>query len=226
MLAFSLMGCYTELVDGVPIKESIKIEAILIENGILPQSIKSRDGYTIKVKNEDRLKAVSLLSYYELPSGNVPNIQELFPPGELVASPFAEKNRLIFGVSNSLQSTLESIPGVITANVDLAYQTDAETPTVENKNKASVVIVYQSPLVVNANFIEQIKAIIVNANPDINYNNVSVSSFRKQYTPITSDIIGAADNKVKYAYFAVVGLILLMLVFLLLSIGRNQFKSR
>ncbi len=211
------------MVDNVTIKESIKIEAILIENGILPKSIKSKDGYSIQVKDGDRLKAISLLSYYELPSGNKPNIEQLFPPGELVASPFAERNRLIYGISNSLQATLEAIPGVISANVDLAYLTDAAN---KNENKASVVIVYQSPLIVNANFIEQVKAIIVNGNPDINFSNVSVSSFRKQYRPITSDTLSVADNKVKYAYFAAVGLILMMLVFLIVNYGRTQFKTK
>lgn len=93
-----LSGCYVELVDNVSIRESIKIESILIENGILPQSVKSKDGYTVKVMDTDRLRAISLLSYYELPSVQVVDIQQLFHQGELVASPFSEKNRLIYGI--------------------------------------------------------------------------------------------------------------------------------
>ena len=96
VLVLLLSGCYTDVVDGVSIRESIKIESVLIENGIIPQSIKAQEGYTIRVREGDRLKAISLLNYYELPSNEPIDIQQLFPPGELVASPFAEKNRLIF----------------------------------------------------------------------------------------------------------------------------------
>lgn len=83
-------------------------------------------------------------------------------------------------------------------------------------NKASVVIVYQSPLIVNANFIEQIKAIVVNSNPDIKYDNVSVNAFKKQYTPITSDLVNVVDNSSNYLY-------LVIFVFLLSVLGMTIY---
>lgn len=216
-------GCYTDIVDNVTIRESIRIESILIENGVLPQSVKAKDGYTIKVKNEDRLKAISLLSYYELPGKVDLNMQDLFPAGELVASPFAEKNRLIYGVSNNLKKTIETVPGVISASVDLAYTTEVKNM---RNNKASIVIVYQSPLTVNANFIEQIKAIIVNANPDISYDNVSVSTFKKHYTPITRDLVNKKiDNTELYMYILVAIFVLLIVTMVVFGYGRVKRKQ-
>ena len=211
-LLFFLSGCYTDIVDNVVIRESIKIESILIQNGILAKSVKSKDGYTIRVLEKDRLKAISLLSYYELPGKPEIDIQDLFPAGELVSSPFAEKNRLIYGVANNLRKTIETVPGIISANVDLAYATEMKSST---NNKASIVIVYQSPLNVDSNFIEQIKAIVVNANPDVGYNNVSVSTFKKQYTPITKDLVNEADSN-KYIY-------ILAFLFLTLTISLVVF---
>lgn len=219
---FMLSGCYVDLVDNVSLRESIKIESVLIENGIIPQSVKSQDGYAIQVKDVDRLRAVSLLSFYDLPSVNVADMQQLFPPGELVASPFAEKNRLVYGISNNLKKTIESIPGVITSNVDLAYMADG---TQTSDNKASVVIVYQAPLIINANFIEQIKAIVVNANPDINYKDVSVNTFRKEYVPITSDLIASVDNTMKYIYIFVFLLLFSMLGFAIYGYAKVKYKS-
>ncbi len=207
-----LSGCYTDIVDNVVIRESIKIESILIQNGILAKSVKSKDGYTIRVLDKDRLKAISLLSYYELPGKPEIDIQDLFPAGELVSSPFAEKNRLIYGVANNLKKTIETVPGVISASVDLAYATEMKSSA---NNKASIVIVYQSPLNVDSNFIEQIKAIVVNANPDVSYNNVSVSTFKKQYTPITKDLVNESDTN-KYIY-------ILAFLFLTLTISLVVF---
>lgn len=217
-LVFFISGCYTDIVDNVTMRESIKIESILIANGVLPQSIKAKDGYTIKVKNEDRLKAISLLSFYELPSQVDMSIEDLFPPGELVASPFAEKNRLIYGVSNNLKKTIETVPGVISASVDLAYTT--ETKNTRN-NKASILIVYQAPLRADANFIEQIKAIVVNANPDINYDNVSVSTFKKQYIPITRDLVNEETSNIEiYMYVLMAVFLLLIIIMVIFNYGR------
>lgn len=226
LFVWSLSGCYVELVDNVSIRESIKIESILIENGIVPQSIKSKDGYTIQVKDIDRLRAISLLSFYDLPSLEIADIQELFPPGELVASPFAEKNRLVYGISNNLKKTIESIPGVITSSVDLAYMADSDNKNNQKSdNKASVVIVYQSPLMINANFIEQIKAIVVNANPDIHYKNVSVNTFRKEYTPLTSDLVAGVDHTMKYIYVFVFLILFSILGFAIYGYAKVKLKN-
>lgn len=216
---FFISGCYSEIVDNITIRESIKIESILIEHGILPKSEKTKDGYSIKVMEEDRLKAISLLSFYELPSQNEVNIEDLFPPGDLVSSPFAEKNRLVYGISSNLKKTIETVPGIISASVDLSYAIDSK---IMNINKASIVIVYQSPLNVDANFIEQIKAIVVNANPDIGYNNVSVSSFKKRYTPITRDLISEKDTNSKiYVYILIVVFLLLLVTLAVFTYGRT-----
>lgn len=218
-----ISGCYTDIVDSVTMRESIRIESILIENGVLPQSVKAKDGYTIKVRSEDRLKAISLLSFYELPSRVDMNIEDLFPPGELVASPFAEKNRLIYGVSNNLKKTIETVPGVISASVDLAYTTETKNT---RHNKASIVIVYQSPLKADANFIEQIKAIVVNANPDIIYDNVSVSTFKKQYTPITKDLVNEKTGNIELYMYLLMGVFLLLVIIMVVfSYGRAIRKQ-
>ncbi len=219
-----LSGCYTDLVDNVTARESIKIESILIENGILPKSIRGQDGYTIQVRDGDRLKAISLLNYYELPSSPPVGIQELFPPGELVASPFAEKNRLIFGISNNLKQTIETIPGVISASVDLAYLSEVNTNKAKDaNNKASIVIVYQTPLIADANFIEKVKAIVVNANPDIVYDNVSVSAFKKEYVPITRDLISIENDSLDlYIYLFVFIAVFLLISLIVYTYGRER----
>ncbi|MGL5334950.1 MAG: hypothetical protein ACRC9R_02220 [Enterovibrio sp.] len=221
-LIFSLFlsGCYTEVVDSISNRESIKIESVLIENGIMPKTTRGQDGYTIKVKEGDRLKAISLLSYYGLPSQEVMDIEKLFPPGELVASPFAEKNRLIYGVSNNLRKTIETIPGVISASVDLAYLSDK---TNKSDNKASVVIVYQLPLEVTAKFIEKVKAIVVNANPDIAYENVSVGTFKKEYIPITKDLVPSSNSSLEiYIYLFVFIIVFLIASLIAYGYGRDK----
>ena len=223
LLVLLLSGCYTDVVDGVSIRESIKIESVFIENGIIPQSLKAQEGYTIRVKEGDRLRAISLLNYYELPSSSPMDIQELFPPGELVASPFAEKNRLIYGISNSLQKTIETIPHVISASVDLAYPSEKSK---QSDNKASIVIVYQSPLVADGKFLEKVKAIVVNANPDIQYDNVSVSTFKKEYMPITKDLVPVQGNELDmYIYLFVFILIFLIISLIAYGYGRER-KSK
>ena len=223
LLILLLSGCYTDVVDGVNIRESIKIESVLIENGIIPQSLKAQEGYTIRVKEGDRLRAISLLNYYELPSSEPMDIQELFPPGELVASPFAEKNRLIYGISNSLRKTIETIPHVISASVDLAYPSEKSK---QSDNKASIVIVYQSPLIADGKFLEKIKAIVVNANPDIQYDNVSVSTFKKEYMPITKDLVPVQGNELDmYIYLFVFILIFLIISLIAYGYGRER-KSK
>lgn len=223
ILILFLSGCYSDIVDGVSIRESIKIESVLIENGIIPQSIKAQEGYTIRVREGDRLKAISLLNYYDLPSQQAIDIQELFPPGELVASPFAEKNRLIYGISSSLRKTIETIPDVISASVDLAY---LSSKTSESDNKASIVIVYQSPLEVNGKFIEKIKAIVVNANPDILYENVSVTTFKKEYVPITRDLVPVQGNELDmYIYLFVFILVFMIISLIAYGYGRDR-KSK
>lgn len=218
-----ISGCYSDIVDNIAIRESIKIESILIENGILPKSVKTKDGYTVRVMDEDRLKAISLLSYYELPSKREIDIQDLFPAGELVSSPFAERNRLIYGISNNLKKTIETVPGIISASVDLAYAVETK---ITSNNKASIVIVYQSPLIVDANFVEQIKAIVVNANPDIGYDNVSVSTFKKQYIPITRDLVNESMlNSKMYIYILIVIFLLLLVTLVVFTYGRTYRKK-
>ncbi|QIL85658.1 hypothetical protein G7083_07205 [Vibrio sp. HDW18] len=200
---FFLFGCkQNDIVFNVSAQESIRIESMLIDNGIIPKSNKNKDGFTISVSSEDRLRAINLLSFYRMPSESNVTMNDLFPVGELVASPFSEKNRLLFGVSSQLKSSIETIPGVITASVDLSYDS--------KDKKASVIVVHQESLEVSEDFKESIRSMIVNGFGDVDFANVSVSFYKKSFNPV---LLSQKDSNWIYYVFALFLTILLGVLF-------------
>lgn len=121
------------------------------------------------------------------PKPHFSNIEDLFPSGQLVTSPAQEEAKMGYLKEQQLERTLSSMDGVISARVSIAEPApDTNREVLQNKS-ASVYIKY-SPQANLSNSENQIKSLIQNAVPGLDFEHISVylqaTSYR--YQPITS----------------------------------------
>ncbi|WP_119712460.1 hypothetical protein [Arsenophonus endosymbiont of Aleurodicus floccissimus] len=82
----------------------------------------AKSGYIIYIEKEDFIPAVDLINRYSLPRKPRLEIAQMFPSDSLVSSPLAEKACLYSGIEQKLAQSLNSIEGIVTADVHISYE--------------------------------------------------------------------------------------------------------
>lgn len=167
-------GCDNRtLLSELSQRQSNEVLAVLQENGVEGSRRENgKQGNSIKVARSDFVTAVDLLRQYNLPSKEPVEIIQAFPGDSLVASPQAERSRLLSLIEQRLEQSLLTIPGVANARVHVSYPLNSNN-RVKQPQQVSSLITYsgnQDPKLL----MNKIKLFLTNSFAEASYDNVSV----------------------------------------------------
>lgn len=169
-----LMGCDNQLLlSHLSQRQSNEVLAILQEHGVeATRKQDNKNGDSIRVQPSDFVIAVDLLRQYNLPSKEPVEIIQAFPGDSLVASPLAERTRLLSLIEQRLEQSLLTIPDIINARVHVSYPLNGNNPTKQMQNISSLVTYSGSED--SQMMMHKIKLFLTNSFAEANYDNVSV----------------------------------------------------
>ncbi len=170
-----LAGCKTELYRSVPEREVNLMVAILFNHDIeaIKQESSEEGFYSIWVEENEFSHAVELLVAQGYPRRAHETLAQLFQPSGLVPTPFEERVRYIYGLSEELSHTISLFDGVIDTRVHVAFPVDDVGKKGQFDRHVSVYVKYDQ----NVDFdtlIPQIKKLISDSIGNITYDNVEV----------------------------------------------------
>lgn len=174
-----LSACHEDnLLSNLTQTQANQVLAILQQHNIAAQkSGTQKTGYNITTGQGESTAALSIINQYQLPWSNNVQISQAFPEDALVASPNAEKARVISFQEQRLEQTLRVIVQVVNARVHISYPSfNNETSARKNDTHVSVLISYKGRID-DTIFIPQVKSLIKNSVEDVNYENISVVLF-------------------------------------------------
>ncbi|CNJ23993.1 type III secretion inner membrane ring lipoprotein SctJ [Yersinia mollaretii] len=169
-----LSGCDNQtLLTELSQRQGNEVLAVLQENGVEgTRRDNGKLGSSIKVARSDFVTAVDLLRLYNLPSKDPVEIIQAFPGDSLVASPQAERSRLLSLIEQRLQQSLLTIPGVVNARVHVSYPLSSNN-RVKQLQQVSSLVTYagnEDP----KQMMNKIKLFLTNSFTETSYDNVSV----------------------------------------------------
>ncbi|WP_114785704.1 type III secretion system inner membrane ring lipoprotein SctJ [Vibrio tetraodonis] len=200
MLALLLSGCKVELYQNLPQSEANQMVALLMLNHIdVNSDIDTKTGkVTLKIEKDQFINAVELLRQNGYPKANYVDIEQLFPSGQLVSSPAQEEAKMSYLKEQQLERTLSNMDGVISARVSIAQNVkSASSSRANTTDKSAAVYIKYSPEANLSSSETQIRNLIKNAVPDLQYENISLflqpADFRYQPVVQPSSTSGWGD---------------------------------
>lgn len=169
-----LLGCDNQLLlSNLNQRQSNEVLALLQEHGVeANRKHDNKSGDSIRVAPNNFVIAVDLLRQYNLPSKDPVEIIQAFPGDSLVASPQAERTRLLSLIEQRLEQSLLAIPHVVNARVHVSYPLNGNG-TVKQAQKISSLVTYsgnEDPKMM----MNKIKLFLNSSFADTSYDNVSV----------------------------------------------------
>ena len=174
LLVLALTGCKVELYSGLSQQDANQMIVLLTGSDISADKVQDKDGtLTLQVEKNDFVNAVNVLHQYGFPKRKYQSVNDVFPSGQLVTSPAEEAVKIDYLKEQNLEKMLADIDGVISAHVSIAQAPGDNDSTTPVASSASVFIKY-SPNVNLDGFVTQIKSLVHNSIPDLNYDAISV----------------------------------------------------
>jgi type III secretion protein J len=190
-----LSGCKVDLYSGLSQEDVNQMMVVLTNADIDSDKSVAKDGsLSLAVDKRDFVRSVELLRQHGYPRKTYQSVNDIFPSGQLVTSPTQERVKINYLKEQSLEKMLSDIDGVISARVSVALSSsDPGEETVPAS--ASVFIKYSSDVNMEG-FVTQIKSLVHNSVPELNYDAISVVLQPAQnLLPAVSDTASSADNQ-------------------------------
>ena len=227
-LLLVLGGCKVELYTGVPEQEGNEMLALLLKHGIESEKQPGKDNMvSLFIEEDQTARAVEILSKNGYPQTRFSTINDIFNNDGLVSTPFEERTRYIYGLSQEVSETLSKIDGVLVARVHIVLPTEQASSIGSKKTdypaSASVFIKYNSDYDLDS-YIPQMKSIVANAIEGLSYDQVSVSLFaaeneaRSDFYPIEyRSVLGLKVSPDSIGHLYILLAVLITLIFVVFS---------
>ena len=220
----ALAGCKVELYSGLAERDGNDILALLAASGIVAEKVPGKDQIvTINVDESDVAAAIDILNRNGFPRDNFASLGDIFKKEGLISSPFEERIRYTYGLSQGIAETLTRIDGVIAARVHISIpQQKAYGSSTQQVPSASVFVKYQPDSGVDQD-VAKIKLLVQNSVESLDYDKISVALFAARDLQGTTDtgpplqtVLGVRitrDSMARLVMLAVTaGLVLLLLI--------------
>jgi len=228
LLLLLLSGCKVELYTGLPEQEGNEMLALLLTHGIESEKQPGKDNMiSLFIEESQTARAVEILTRNGYPKTRFSTINDIFSNDGLVSTPFEERTRYIYGLSQEVSMTLSKIDGVLVARVHVVLPPE-QSSGIGNKKEtfpasASVFIKYNSDYDLNS-YIPQMKSIVANAIEGLSYDQVSVSLFpaksegRADFYPVEySSVLGLKVSPDSIGHLYILLAVLIILIFAVFS---------
>lgn len=174
IIALGLAGCEREVYRNLTQRDANEMVAVLSQQGISA----TRDGgeggqYRLMVEDRDFSRAVELLSTAGYPRDTYRSIEDVFPGDKMIQSPFEQRARLSFALSQELARSVSLLDGVVFARVHVVVPETDLRGQPQGKPSAALVIRHRAGADTAA-LAAQAKAIVSAGLPSLDYKDVSV----------------------------------------------------
>ena len=228
LLFLLLGGCKVELYTDLPEQEGNEMLALLLKHGIESEKQPGKDNMvSLFIEEDQTARAVEILSRNGYPQTKFSTINDIFSNDGLVSTPFEERTRYIYGLSQEVSETLSNIDGVLVARVHIVLPAESSSgignKKVVSPASASVFIKYNSDYDLDS-YIPQMKSIVANAIEGLSYDQVSVSLFpaeneaRSDFYPIEyRSVLGLKISPDSIGHLYILLAVLITLIFAVFS---------
>jgi type III secretion protein J len=169
-----------EVYSGLTEVEANEITATLLSNGIRASKTTMGDkGSSVSVDQDQFLLAIKILRDAGLPRQAKEDLGVIFKKSGITSTPFEERVRFTYGLSQEIEKTLNSIDGVVVSRVHLVLPEAPEFGKQVQPSSASVFIKHRSG--VDIEFLTpQIRRLVSNAIEGLSYAAVNVTTVEAQ----------------------------------------------
>jgi type III secretion system inner membrane ring protein len=186
------------LLDKLDQQQANETLAALQQRNIAARKeLHGKSGYSIVVPPGDFVAAVDTLSALSLPPRPRVEIAQAFPGDAMVASPTAERARLLSMIEQRLEQTIRSINLVERASVHVSYALD-EPASRRKPSMHIAALVVHAPGADEQALIAKLKRFLKNAVADAHYDDISITLFAsepRQFTaPTRIEHVGSSGN--------------------------------
>ncbi len=171
-----LAACNDEVYRNLNARDANEMVAVLRRHDITASRESDGTNFKVSVPQGQLGKAVDILTRSGLPREQYRSIGEIFPGDGLIVSPFEQRARLIFAVSQELTKTIKSIAGITSARVHVVMPETESRAAGPGRSSASVVVMHR-PRVDTSELSTKIRLIVANAVPELSERDVSVAFF-------------------------------------------------
>lgn len=186
-----LAGCnMTELYSQLDEQEGNEMLALLLQHDIASEKRPAKDNLVSLFVDTDKIPvAMELLRQNGYPKDKFSTIRDLFNADKLIATPYEDRTRYIYGLSQELADTLSRVDGVMTARVHLVIPGEDDQATVAS----AAVFIKHNPNYDMAEHIPQIKSIVASGIDSLAYEAVNVALFPAQ----PGDVVRLGDEPLR-----------------------------
>jgi type III secretion protein J len=190
LVALLLLGaCKVELFRGLTEPDANDMLAILLRYDISAEKSLAKDGVTLLVEERRFAEAVELLKLHGFPRQAFNSIGDVFKKEGLISSPFEERIRFIYALSQELSQTLSLIDGVLSARVHVVLPESDFGDRDLLPSSAAVFIRHQLEAQLDQ-LVPQIKMLVTNSIEGLTYDKVTVVLF-----PVDASLANVATGE-------------------------------
>lgn len=135
-----LAACQTEIYSALPEREANEMMSVLLEGGVQATKLSGKEGFSLTVDSTEVQQALEILASNGLPRGARQSIGEVFAKSGIVSSPFEERVRFVYALSEEVAKTLQEIDGVLVARVHIVMPEAPALGEVAKPSSAAVFI--------------------------------------------------------------------------------------
>jgi type III secretion protein J len=189
LMMLMLVGCgKVDLLSNLPEEEANEIVSLMQQHHV---SVVKKPGlelaWTIVLKNsDDFFKAEKKLKTNGYPRVQYNTIGQVFQKSGLVASPLEEKARFMYALSESVASTLNKIPGVLTSRVHIVLPENDPYSDADTEASAAIFLTYKAGSSLDES-VREIKYLVANSVQGLDYDRVSIALFPVVTEDTTTD---------------------------------------
>lgn len=198
-----LLGCKTEVYQGLTEKQVNAMMTVLLKNGIQPQKQASKNGYALLVDSDRVALTLELMREHNLPRETHDTMGDVFSAQGMISSATEEKARMTYALSQELAETFSSIDGVLTSRVHVVMESQ-DLATGKMTPASAAVFLRHTPESQAPNLISRIQVLTANAVPGLTQDRVSVMLVPVRET-ITTPLLDARTQQSDINKFLILG---------------------
>ena len=170
-----------ELYSALDEQEGNEMLALLLQHDVGSEKRAAKDSKVSLYVDADKIPlAMALLRKNGYPKDEFSTIGDLFQADKLIATPYEDRTRYIYGLSQELADTLSRVDGVMTARVHLVIPDEGDDRTLAS----AAVFLKHNPNYDLEEHIPQIRSIVASGIDGVDYEAVNVALFPAQQADV------------------------------------------
>ena len=179
LLVSLLTGCKVELYSKLGEQEGNEMLALLLDHGVKSTKQSEKDNMvSLYVEKNQISKAVEVLRKNGYPKNKFSSIGDVFNKDKLISTPFEDRTRYIYGLSQEIAETLSQVDGVMVARVHVVMSENNRSKDASPASAA--VFIKHNPNYDFDAYVPQIKSIVSSGIAKLSYDAVNVALFPAQ----------------------------------------------